>query len=184
MPVSDSWLRDLMDLKRTPRSGWLRAGVVGPESVADHSFATALLAWQLAREQSGVDPAKVLLMALLHDYHEARLGDIPAPVKERFPPAEVERAEGRVMDEQWEGDPQTRALLEELRAGESEEARLVWAVDHLELLVQAARYYQEGYREVVEMLRRARGGRAFEHPATRPLARAILAKHGALGEEK
>jgi putative hydrolase of HD superfamily len=32
-------------LKNLPRSGWLRAGIKNPESVADHSFRVAVLAY-------------------------------------------------------------------------------------------------------------------------------------------
>ncbi len=35
-------------LKRLPRTGWLHAGIKYPESVAEHSHRTAMLAWMIA----------------------------------------------------------------------------------------------------------------------------------------
>src|SRR3989304_1485801 len=98
--AADPWLADLLVLKRTPRSGWFRIGVGHPESVADHSFAVGLLAWRQARAP-GCAGGKALLMGLLHDFHEARLGDIPCPVKARLDGAGLARAELRISEEQW-----------------------------------------------------------------------------------
>ncbi len=67
-------------LKALPRTGWLHRGVPAgeTESVADHSFRTALLAWLVASAQSGLDRDRVLKLALIHDLAEALAGD-PTP---------------------------------------------------------------------------------------------------------
>ncbi|MEX2314675.1 MAG: HD domain-containing protein, partial [Thermomicrobiales bacterium] len=67
-----------LQLKRLRRTGWLDRGVAGPESVADHSWGVALLAWLLARDQPGLDRERVLLLGLVHDLPEAVAGD-PTP---------------------------------------------------------------------------------------------------------
>ncbi len=59
---------------------------VHDESVAEHSYFTALYAmflgeWCNARNPSSVDMAKLLKSALLHDVEEARSGDFPRPFK-------------------------------------------------------------------------------------------------------
>lgn len=66
------------NLKLTPRSGWLSIGITDCESVAEHSFRTALLAYIIAKgEGLGEKKAKdAMLLALLHDIHEARIGDL------------------------------------------------------------------------------------------------------------
>lgn len=66
------------NLKRTPRSGWLSIGIKDCESVAEHSFRAALIAYLLAKEEGlGENEAKGVAMAvLLHDVHEARVGDL------------------------------------------------------------------------------------------------------------
>lgn len=64
-------------LKRAPRTGWFLAGVENPESVAEHSFLTALIAYSLALLE-GADPHRTATLALFHDTGESRTGDIPS----------------------------------------------------------------------------------------------------------
>lgn len=70
-------------LKLAPRTGWVDRGVdpLLAESVADHSFGVALLAWvgAIERQAEGadLDPHRVLTLALLHDLAEAETGDWP-----------------------------------------------------------------------------------------------------------
>ena len=66
-------------LKRTKRTGWLDRGVPAAEteSVADHSFRVALLAWLAAPGEPALDRDRVLKLALLHDLAEAVTGDEP-----------------------------------------------------------------------------------------------------------
>src|SRR5688572_1987599 len=61
-------------LKRVRRKGWVDRGVPDAESVADHSYRLALLAWAVAR-QRGLDADRALKMALFHDLAEAEVGD-------------------------------------------------------------------------------------------------------------
>ena len=62
-------------LKEVPRTGWLDRGIPAEEteSVADHSFGVALLAWLLAPDE--LDRARVIELALLHDLAESSVGD-------------------------------------------------------------------------------------------------------------
>ena len=64
-------------LKRVPRTGWQLVGVADCESVADHTSRVAIIGYILALME-GVDPGTVVLMCLLHDFPESRLGDIDA----------------------------------------------------------------------------------------------------------
>lgn len=61
-------------LKDVRRKGWVDRGVADAESVADHSFAVALLAWAAARER-GLDAERALLIGVVHDLAEAEVGD-------------------------------------------------------------------------------------------------------------
>jgi putative hydrolases of HD superfamily len=152
MSDKDPWLEDLLALKRSPRTGWFRIGVDRPESVADHSFAVGLLAWREARAR-GLDAEKALLMGLLHDFHEARLGDIPSPVKRRLEAAGLADAERMIMDEQWgEWAPEMLELLDELTTAESPEARLVHEMDGAEMRHQARRYLTDGHAAAGDFL--------------------------------
>jgi putative hydrolase of HD superfamily len=62
-------------LKEVPRSGWLDRGIPAEEteSVADHSYGVAMLAWLLAPDE--LDRARVIELALIHDLAEASAGD-------------------------------------------------------------------------------------------------------------
>jgi putative hydrolase of HD superfamily len=74
-------------LKRTPRTGWLDRGLPPEEteSVADHTFRTALLAWLLAAADPSFDRARVLELALVHDLAEAITGDVTPYDREALP---------------------------------------------------------------------------------------------------
>ncbi|WP_430792031.1 HD domain-containing protein [Actinoplanes sp. G11-F43] len=74
MSTADFWY-EVGALKRTTRSGWPLARMANRESVADHSFRTAVIAMTLAAT-SGADPDRAATLALLHDLPEARLGDL------------------------------------------------------------------------------------------------------------
>jgi len=174
--IPREWVREVLALKRVPRTGWFTVGVDRPESVGSHTYSMALLLWRLARETEGVDPHRCVLLALVHDLHETRLGDIPSPAKTHLPADTVLEAERRIAAEQWADDPEALALVEEFLAGDTPEARLARAVDHLEFLFQAAEYRREGHPLTERMLRRAQGGAAWTHPATRPYVEALQAE--------
>ena len=61
-------------LKKTPRTGYQFLGS-GGESVADHSFRTAVIGYVLASREPEADSHKVVLMCLFHDFAEARTAD-------------------------------------------------------------------------------------------------------------
>ena len=62
-------------LKGVRRAGWVeKLGMESPESVADHSYATAMLVMARSDEE-GLDTALALRMALLHDLAESETGD-------------------------------------------------------------------------------------------------------------
>jgi 5'-deoxynucleotidase YfbR-like HD superfamily hydrolase len=91
------------DLKRLPRTGWLLAGIAVPESIADHSYATAVAALVLACEinrdpsaqglESAVDVEVVLRTALLHDLPESLITDLPHRATRMFTQATKHNAE-------------------------------------------------------------------------------------------
>lgn len=66
-------------LKDTVRTGWALRGVREPESVADHSWGTALLC-MIYGPAAGIDVGKAVCIAVVHDLAECRVGDVPARV--------------------------------------------------------------------------------------------------------
>jgi putative hydrolase of HD superfamily len=120
-------------LKRTPRSGWAFLLGSDGESVADHSFRTALIVLALSRLTPGVDGDRMLRMALVHDLAEARTGDLNY-VHQKYVTADEARAER----DQVEGLPFGDELLdlqEEFNARTTPEAILVRDADQLEMLL-------------------------------------------------
>ena len=62
-------------LKSVRRSGWWMLGMKHAESVADHSFRAALIAYLLAKMEKA-DPYEPVMIALINDLHEARINDL------------------------------------------------------------------------------------------------------------
>ncbi len=74
----EDFLFEAASLKNVPRSGWFKVGIENPESVAEHSFLSAVIAFFLGlREYGSMDEAcKCSVLALFHDIHESRTLDI------------------------------------------------------------------------------------------------------------
>ena len=122
-------------LKDTPRHSWTSTG--RRESVAEHSWRLAVMAWFLRDRFPKADWEKVLAMAVLHDLGEAFTGDIPAFVKtdgdREVEAGALERWCDRLPPPYGE---ELRALFREMEALDTLEAKIVKALDKLEVLVQ------------------------------------------------
>ncbi len=79
MALAD-WVYELGELKRIARSGWWTAKVRNPETVAEHSWRTACIAYALALEE-GTDANAAAVAALFHDAAEARTLDLHKTAK-------------------------------------------------------------------------------------------------------
>lgn len=107
------------------------------ESVAEHSWRVALMAMLMEDEFPELDISKVIRMCLIHDLGEAFTGDIPAFLKK----SEDGEKEEAIL-ERWVGDfpapynEEWLALLQEMDALETGEARLYKALDNLEAVIQ------------------------------------------------
>ena len=161
-------------LKRTPRSGWQFLGS-GSESVADHTFRTALISFALARLDGTVDAERVVLLALVHDLPEARTGDLNY-MNQKYVVADEERAARDLAHGLPFGD-ELAGLLDEYRAESSSEARLVHDADQLELLLSLKEQRDAGNLQADEwmpfVLQRLRSD------AARELAGQVLSGHSA-----
>jgi len=129
-------------LKSEKRRGWLmKLGLAHPESVADHSYRTALMAMVLS-DSRGLDTERAVRLALLHDLPEAVVGD--AMPEERSGAAKA-AVETKAMEELLKGlPPKVRRLYREawseFMGGKTQEARLVRQLDKLEMAMQAWEY--------------------------------------------
>ena len=107
------------------------------ESVAEHSWRTALMAMLLRDEFPDADTDKVIRMCLIHDLGECFTGDIPT-----FSKTDSDRVTEDMLLKQWVNTlpPETAsafsALFAEMQAQETQEAKLFRALDKLEALIQ------------------------------------------------
>ncbi len=134
-------------LKRVKRSGWWAEKVECPESVADHSFRTAIVAFLLARMEGLDDDGarRVCAAAVFHDMHEARIGDMHK-IAARYV-AITKDLERRVEGEQLAG--MAPALAGSVRAAmdlPEKERDILKDADYLECAFQAKEYLDIGYR--------------------------------------
>lgn len=141
-------------LKNMSRTGWMQHGLRIAESVAEHSFESALLALELA-SAAGMDAERAAALALVHDVPEAIMGDMPKWSSER-----VRRVDEEAMRE-IKSD-KIGELFREFEEGRSNEAKIARLCDLLATNIQARRYMKQGYdmaeieektrREIAEML--------------------------------
>jgi putative hydrolases of HD superfamily len=120
-------------LKRTPRSGFQFLGS-GRESVADHTFRTALIGFALAKLEGATDPYKVACLCLFHDLPEARTGDLNY-LNKRY----VEVREQDAIRDLTDSVPFAEDvihLLDEYRSKSTAEAQLAHDADQLDLLLE------------------------------------------------
>ena len=135
-------------LKQLPRTGWTRAGIHQPETVAAHTARTAMLAWVLAGLE-GVDQDRAATLALFHDSQESRTGDLDHVGRNYLQPAGNEQ----ITADQAEALPQPlaaalRRLVGEYEGRGSREAECARDADKLDMLLQALEYREAGWRNL------------------------------------
>jgi len=140
------------DLKAVPRMGWRVRGIRDGESVAEHSYAVAMIAMLLAdRLDVPLDREKLLKIALIHDLPEHTLGDIHAPAVRMLGEKAKEAAEERILRDLFgdlEGGDEYVRLWSEFAERSSLEGRLIRAIDKLEMFSQALLYEREGNKRL------------------------------------
>ena len=153
-----STLIELQRLKRLDRTGWTLRGLPnGTESVAAHSFGVSVTAMLIADrcKAAGVplDIEKLLRIALLHDWAETRVGDMPRTATLYFGSEARKQAEMAAFSDIVSSvDPHGSYanLYNDYERRESLEARLVKAADVLDLLIQVLALERAGARGLDE----------------------------------
>lgn len=130
------------DLKRLYRSGWIKAGLKNPESVADHSYQTALIAMILS-DITGLDSGRVVKIAIIHDLAEALIGDATPSQKESYDNYDIKEKEAmkKILDKLPKELAERYMLLwTEYEESSSPEAKIVHDADKLDMVIQALTY--------------------------------------------
>jgi len=136
-------------LKNLKRKGWVKKLNVkdgDAESVADHSYLTALIT-MLIGDLKGIDTSKAIRIALLHDLAESIVGDY---TPEEIDNIDKHNVENDAMEKILSLLPKDisnyyKELWIEYNNKDSIEARLVYEIDKLELIIQAEEYRKKGY---------------------------------------
>ncbi len=160
-------------LKNTARTGWWMAGVKHPESVAEHSWRSALIATIIAKLE-GADPARAAFLAVWHDSQETRTGDVNHLGK-KYTGGEADPCD--ITADQVAGMPEllaeaVRDLVAEYEAKESPEAICARDADKLECMIQGIEYRDQGYANAQRWIDNSRGRIVTETGQT--LADAVL----------
>jgi putative hydrolase of HD superfamily len=153
------YLYEIGQLKHQKRTGWWRMGVRDPESVAEHSYRTAVIGYILASLEQA-NPEKTAALCLFHDTAETRIGDLHWVTKRYL---RVKEGEQVAFNEQTEQLPQdiadkVRALVGEFEERSSRESLLAREADLLECLLQSREYEMQGYTKAAEWARICREG--------------------------
>ncbi|MGW2365488.1 HD domain-containing protein [Streptomyces sp. NPDC001667] len=147
---SVSYLMEMGALKRAKRSGWWIAGVKDPETIAEHSFRTAVVGSVLAMME-GADPAKVALLCTFHDTQETRVGDIPWIGRRYLTAAKNEDVTAdQVADAHPAVAAGIQAVVDEYENGDSIEVMVARDADKLECMIQGLEYLEQGYSNARE----------------------------------
>jgi len=122
-------------LKNEQRHSWTSSG--RRESVAEHSWRLALMAYFMKDEFPGVDVTKVIFMCICHDLGEAFIGDIPAFEKTGADSNAEDAALAawiESLNEPYRAE--LSALFREMHARVTPEAQLYKPLDKMEALIQ------------------------------------------------
>jgi len=159
-------------LKTMARQGWVIRGVKNPESIAEHTFRAAIMAWVLAdKKKYKLNLGKVIKMALIHDLCEVYAGDttpydsiLPKnkkkrqellktwprfSEKEKIKLAEAKyRKENAGLDKLINDLPlklkqEIKSLWLDYERGSSPEGRFFRHADRIETFLQAAEYWKK-----------------------------------------
>lgn len=134
-------------LKRIARSGWLSENIRLPESVADHSFRTAVIVFMLAKME-GLDDAKakgLCTAAVFHDMHETRILDLNK-ITRRYINVDHEVEKTVELEQVKNLPPGIRQAMVDVLVLSPNEKEILKDADQLECAFQAKEYAAIGYQ--------------------------------------
>lgn len=168
-----AFARQVGKSKRIPRTGWVREGVLDPESVAEHSFRLIVLAMTLG-DYLRVKKEKLIEMAIIHDLAETSTGDLVVERGTRvdaLSKRDKELKEEEVISHLFSSfSIHYKEVFHEMVQRQSKESQIFWQLDKLEMALQAKEYEEEQNKTLNEFLDNA------EMHISEPLLKEILYK--------
>jgi putative hydrolase of HD superfamily len=149
-----NFIFELNQLKRQRHNGFQAAGVINPDSVAEHVCRAAQIGYILA-VMEGADPEKVACILLIHDNAEVRIGDQNKIAARYF---SVKEAEVKAFDDQLEllgADIEARwkHYFNQIEHRTTKEGVIAKDADWLETAFQAKEYYDTGYVSAIDWIK-------------------------------
>ncbi|XP_062890345.1 HD domain-containing protein 2 [Mobula hypostoma] len=135
------FIRFIGQLKRVSRTGWVYRNVKNPESVSDHMYRMAVMAFLI--EDPSLNKERCIKLALVHDMAECIVGDI-APA-DNISKEEKHRREEEAMKcltalLNNDASKEIQELWQEYENQSSNEAKYVKELDRFEMIAQAFEY--------------------------------------------
>ncbi|KKR33469.1 MAG: hypothetical protein UT63_C0016G0008 [Candidatus Gottesmanbacteria bacterium GW2011_GWC2_39_8] len=134
------FLFEAQTLKRIKRTGWQILGE-NEENIADHLYLTAVIAYVLSTKIKA-DREKVLLMALFHDFHETRIGDLDK-ISLNYVTRDIKKANDDIFEKLPFGRDLVK-ILSEYETKKSLEAKIVYEANVLALLIELKTLVDKG----------------------------------------
>ncbi len=132
----------IVKLKKIKRLGWLYKSIDNPESVADHSFATAVLALILPLPKD-VNRDRLVKMALIHNIRKSLTGDLvwEKGIKTYNEKKRLKhKKEIEAINKIFQDFPELKELAIEFLEQKTPTARFMKEIDKLEMVLQALDY--------------------------------------------
>lgn len=139
MTLAD-WIYELGELKRVSRTGWWTAKIRQPETVAEHSWRTACIAYALALEEH-TDANEAAVAALFHDAAESRTLDLHH-LAQKY----VKTDAARAWRDQLRNSPASTCLALD-KPQQPTVQKVVKDADLLEMAATASEYMAAGHVE-------------------------------------
>jgi putative hydrolase of HD superfamily len=152
------FLYKIMALKKVKRAGWNKditkngkryyCRVDGAESVADHTWSTAMMAMLLLVDMDRNDKFEILVMILIHDLPEVISGDPMTPFLNKQENKQKEKDEMTIFIDLVKELPKELrdwliALFQEYLEQKTWRARFVKSCDYTDPIIQATVYARD-----------------------------------------
>jgi len=157
---------------KTPRSGFWFLGS-GNQSIAEHLFHTAMIAYALANLEKKADKHKVVLMALFHDIGEGRVSDHNYVHQRYGRLAEAKAVEDISKSISFGGE--ILDLFKEEQERKTLEAKIVKDADQLEWIATLRGEEVKGNIKAHDWIKI--GAKRLKTDAAKKLAKVLIKKH-------